>query len=375
MRRVFFACLLALATGCSPATESPLPDEPDAKTAGLDAGPPDDDARPPEAEGGALGEAAAEADGTADAPACGSQVDTSAPMFLFYGLYANQGDAPATLALLPTAGGEPTVTINRGANTDPNLPEFDPWKAKGGKIARTVDRLTETLDVWFPAGTAKAWFIGQLTSGFDYITIDELGDAPLWKDGGSRSKGFVKLLDDLAQAGFDRRVVLYVNAYNLDGQLPSFGDALRACRDHCRAIALEIYVSASDVFSPQPEQPGRCTRSTACFEKLAAELEAVAPGAAGRAITILGTSDGWNEGTSSANCTTPTGGHGALYDEYAALHAGHLTSKQPGVGAYSLGGATQAGSFTPLGQAQCIHALDHWSAWPHATGKNAPNCH
>ena len=364
MRRIVFPCLLASALGCSAAAESPTPPEPDADITASDATPASDPAPTP-----------ARTDGSVDAAvSCGSKVDTSAPMFLFYGLYDNQGDAAATLALLPTAGGEPTVAINRGAKTDPTLPEFDAWQKKGGKIARTLDRMTETLDVWFADGTAKDWFVTQLTSGFDYVTIDELGDAAPWKDGGSRSKGFVKLLDDLAQAGFDRRVVLYVNAYNLDGQLASFGQALRACRDHCRVIALEIYVPVSDVLSPQAEQPGRCTHSTGCFEKLATELEATAPGAAGRSITILGTSDAWNQGSASANCTAPGGGHGALYDQYAALHSGKLTSKQPGVGAYSLGGATAAGSFTPLAQAQCLRALDAYSAWPHGTGKTAPPC-
>ncbi len=336
---------------------------------------------PPERDGGleAPSDAAvpsAQSDSAADAgevAKCGSQVDTNAPMFLFYGLYYNQGDNPATLALVPTPNGESTVAINRGSKTDPNVPEFDAWRQKGGKIARTVDRMTETLDAWFAAGTAKQWFVDQLTSGFDYITIDELGDSPLWQDGGSRSKGFVKLLSDLAQAGFDRRVALYVNAYNLDGKLASYKEALRACRDHCRVIALEIYVTVADVFTPQPDQPGRCVGSTACFERLASQLEAVAPGAAGRAITILGTGDAWNQGSASANCTTPRGGHGALYDEYAELRAGKLTSKQPGVGAFSLGGATASGGFTPLAQAQCMHKLDGWP-WPHAAGTTAPPC-
>ena len=81
----------------------------------------------------------------------------------------------------------------------------------------------------------------------------------------------------------------------------------------------------SDVFLAQRNSPGHCEQSTACFEFIAAELESVAPGSAGRAITILGTADTWNQGSASADCTRSGGGHGALYDEYATLHAGKLT--------------------------------------------------
>ncbi len=224
----------------------------------------DDAAAPITAEADASAAATLDA---APAKKCGTKVDVDAPMFLFYGLYDNVGDDPATLELAPTANGEPTVTMNRGAKTDSlNLPEFDAWKKRGGKIARTVDRLPQTLDPWFSAGTAKKWFIDQLTSGFDYVTIDELKDATEWRDGQSRSKGFVQLLDDLAAAGFDRRVALYVNAYNLAGSLHLYQNALRACRDHCRVIALEIYVTVSDVFLAQRNSPGHCEQSTACFE-------------------------------------------------------------------------------------------------------------
>ena len=68
----------------------------------------DDAAAPITAEADASAAATLNA---APAKKCGTKVDVDAPMFLFYGLYDNVGDDPATLELAPTANGEPTVTI------------------------------------------------------------------------------------------------------------------------------------------------------------------------------------------------------------------------------------------------------------------------
>jgi hypothetical protein len=320
----------------------------------------------------------------------------SAPLFLYYGAYDKNGGSTATLALIQHGGtgknaqplsarGEPVLAINRALGPAAgNGAEFDAWRARGGRVAHVISRdvgeaTLPSLESMLGDGSAAARIGALLASGFDYVAVDELNaDATSWRDGGAHAQAFVQLLADLADAGLDRRLILYVNSYNLvpDPAQPerpsvgSFAQVLRACRDRCRIVASEIYLRTGFVFKPGAETPGHCTRRTACFEELAKRFEQVAPGINRRTITILGLSDLYSQSSPSALCAKPGGGAGALYLQYAALHQGALTRQQPGAGGYTLADVSNAG-FSALDQARCLHDLNLWSAWPQAGGEPA----
>ena len=92
------------------------------------------------------------------------------------------------------------------------------------------------------------------------------------------SRRFVGWLQQLAADGYDRRVILYVNLYNMPSTVGKYSEVLRACTRHCRAVGAEIYLSTSNVIRPRAETPGHCTRNISCLEILAEKLEMAAPG-------------------------------------------------------------------------------------------------
>ncbi|HEY8144009.1 MAG TPA: hypothetical protein VIG06_15090 [Kofleriaceae bacterium] len=298
-------------------------------------------------------------------------VDTRAPIFLFYGVYQpNPGETPradaaSTLSLLGT--GEPVLALRRAAVCAASEPELLPWQTGGGKIAHVMseDELLPRL----ADGSAAAAIAGLLHQGYAYVAIDELhaGLTPL-ADGQWGAGAFAALLDDLAAAGLDRRLILYVNSYNLIGQLHTFGQVLAACRDHCRIVASEVYLHTQHVFAPAAESPGHCNRSADCFERIAAEMGAAAPGINHRSITVLAISDELSQSRSDSLCERAGGLAGGLYIQYARLHAGTLTRLQPGVGAYTPARVDRRlhPSWGPAEQSDCLRRLDGWSYWPDA---------
>lgn len=304
-------------------------------------------------------------------PAAIVPVSPTAPIFLFYGAYQpNPGqtpraDAASTLSLLGT--GEPVLALRRPDTCAATEAELQPWQQGGGKIAHVMseDELLPRL----ADGTAAAAITHRLQQGYAYVAIDELhaGVAAL-RDGQWGAAAFAALLDQLAAAGLDRRVILYVNSYNLVGQLGSFRGALAACRDHCRILASEVYLHTQHVFAPAAESPGHCNRSTACFERLAAEMGAAAPGINHRSITVLAISDEFNQNRSDSLCTRAGGLAGGLYIQYGRLHAGSLTRLQPGVGAYTPARVDRRlhPAWGPAEQAACLRRLDGWLYWPDA---------
>ena len=298
-------------------------------------------------------------------------VDTRAPIFLFYGAYQpNPGETPradaaSTRSLLGT--GEPVLALRRAPVCAASEPELQPWQAGGGRIAHVMseDELLPRL----ADGSAAAAITDLLHQGYGYVAIDELhaGLTPL-RDGQWGAAAFAALLDQLAAAGLDRRLILYVNSYNLAGQLHTFRQVLTACRDHCRIVASEIYLHTQHVFAPAAEAPGHCNRSTGCFERLAAEMGAAAPGINHRAITVLAISDEFTQGRADSLCERPGGLAGGLYIQYARLHAGTLTGLQPGVAAYTAARVDRRlhPSWGPAEQAACLRRLDGWAHWPDA---------
>ncbi len=304
-------------------------------------------------------------------PAAVVPVDLDRPLFLFYGAYMpNPGqtpraDAASTLSLLGT--GEPVLALRRPETCAASEAELQPWQQAGGKIAHVMseDELLPRL----ADGTAAAAITARLQQGYAYVAIDELhaGLTPL-RDGQWGAVAFAALLAELAAAGLDRRVILFVNSYNLAGQLAAYRTVLAACRDHCRVLASEIYLHTAQVFVPAAEEPGHCNRSTDCFERLAAEMGAAAPGINHRTITILAVSDEFTQGRSDSLCERAGGLAGGLTIQYARLHSGTLTRLQPGVGAYTLARVDRRlhPSWGPAEQSACLRRLDGWLYWPDA---------
>jgi hypothetical protein len=298
-------------------------------------------------------------------------VDTLAPIFLFYGAYQpNPGqtpraDAASTLSLLGT--GEPVLALRRPEVCAATDPELQPWQQGGGKIAHVMseDELLPRL----ADGTAAAVITRLLQQGYAYVAIDELhGQLSELRDGQWGAAFFTRLLRDLAAAGLDRRLILYVNSYNLTGQFRSFRQVLTACRDHCRILASEVYLHTQHVFAPAAETPGHCNRSTDCFERLAIEMGTAAPGINHRAITVLAVSDEFNQRRADSLCERPGGLAGGLHTQYARLHAGTITRLQPGVGAYTPARVDRRlhMAWGPAEQAACLRRLNGWAYWPAA---------
>ena len=304
-------------------------------------------------------------------PAALVATDPDAPLFLFYGAYPpNPGqppraDAASTLSLLGAS--EPVLALRRLPTCAASDAELAPWQAGGGKVAHVMseDELLPRL----ADGSAAATIAALLQQGYAYLAIDELhAGLGALRDGAWGAAAFADLLGELAAAGLDRRIILYVNSYNLRGQLAGFRQVLAACRDHCRAVASEVYLHTQHVFAPAAEEPGHCNRSTACFEALAAEMGAAAPGVNHRTITVLAVSDEHSQDRADSLCERAGGGPGALHLQYARLHAGTLTRLQPGVGAYTPARVDRRRhpSWGPAEQADCLRRLDGWSSWPDA---------
>lgn len=325
----------------------------------------------------AAGQPAGSPDGglsDADLDGCPSAVvpvDPVRPIFLFYGAYMpNPGqtpraDAASTLSLLGT--GELVLALRRAETCAATDAELQPWQQGGGRIAHVMseDELLPRL----ADHTAAAAIGALLQRGYAYVAIDELhAGLTALRDGEWGAAAFAGLLAELAAAGLDRRVILYLNSYNLAGQLASFSTVLAACRDHCRILASEVYLHTDQVFAPAGEAPGHCNRSTDCFERLAAEMGAAVPGVNHRTVTILAIADEFNQSRSDSLCERAGGLAGGLYIQYARLHAGTLTRLQPGVGAYTPARVDRRlhPSWGPAEQAACLRRLDGWLYWPDA---------
>jgi len=294
-------------------------------------------------------------------------IDADAPIFVNYGPYRaasgkpSRVDSPQTLSL--TAPGERVITLRRpSVNCVRSVAELGPWIAGGGLVAHTMT--IEDLNTVLADGTSAQHVAKLLRSGYAYVAIDEIAFGNTgWRNGGVQVARFAKLATDLAAMGLDRRLIIYINSYNLAGILGQYSAVLATARDHARIIGSEIYVHTSDVEHARASPSGHCNRATSCFEQIAAEMGAAAPNINYRTVTVLGVSDEYNQGAPDALCNG-----GALQDQYAALHAGAHTRLQPGVGAYTLARIErdQHPSWGAAEHAACKRRLDAWAAWPRA---------
>lgn len=103
----------------------------------------------------------------------------------------------------------------------------------------------------------------KLDLGWDYIAIDEIKRLGLTTDSGDTRtidltndqtdlRRFVDALHALAAANpdYDRRVILFFAPHSADGpsaQLPDYRDLFTACRDHCRTVMHELYLTTREV--------------------------------------------------------------------------------------------------------------------------------
>ncbi len=300
-------------------------------------------------------------------PACDALVttDPQQPIFFFYGAYQATGapkprvDSGPSLAI--DTPGEKVILLRRA--TVPCVPttaELQPWIARGGLVAPVMS--IEELEAALDQGTAADRIETMLRHGYAYVAVDEVGHSSTgWRNGGARVAQLRQLLDTLASRGLDRRLIVYFNSYNMAGLFHLYGQTLALLRDHGRIVGSEIYIHTSNVFSPGAEPSGHCSHGVDCFERLAAEMSAAAPGINGHATTVIATSDEFTQGSPYELC----GSHDALYLQLAALHAGPHTRLQPGLGAYTLGRIERANhpSWGPMTHVACMNHLDAW--WRH----------
>lgn len=226
----------------------------------------------------------------------------------------------------------------------PSDPEARAW---GGRLARhvpaSVPKEPNRLDT-LVANLADfpAFVRARVAEGFAYVAIDELEPkkSAFLRDDDPRSDQFVAALRTLdADPMLRRRVILFVNSYNMSGpnfdELAQFGKVLRACRDTCRVIGAEMYLGTGESFGPgaatarSARAKGGCANGVDCMGYVVNKLERVAPGIRERTITILGVSDDYKP---ARNEESYCGGRGAIRAEMAKVRE----LRQPGVGTYSL---------------------------------------
>ncbi len=295
-------------------------------------------------------------------------IDPAAPIFFYYGAYRATGapaprvDSAPTLAIDPP--GEKVLMLRRpGVPCVGTVAELQPWLARGGMIAHVMS--IEELEAALDTGDAADRIEAMLRAGYAYVGVDEIGHSSTgWRQGGARVAQLRQLLQTLASRGLDRRLIVYVNSYNMAGILHLYADTFALLRDHARIVGYEVYLHTANVFSPGAEPAGHCTHSVDCFEQIAAEMSAAAPGINHRAATVIATSDEYTGGSPAELCRAPGGGAGALTRQLAAIHAGDHTRLQPGLGAYTLGRIERVNhpAWGPADHVACMNHLEHWWA-------------
>jgi hypothetical protein len=315
---------------------------------------------------GADGAEGDDADDEDDAAALAeSPLTTTRPIFLYYSGFASAADTRR----LKVKGGESVIVTNR----------LDVWGPGGGIVAYrmprqgSADALEATLDAPGSDEDAVAKTADRiralLAQGYKYVAIDELNDFlrphmkddtpnTAWRNGGTVARRWAMLL---AVPDLDRRLILYVNSYNMAGVMARYSDVLRASAAHCRVLGSEIYVSSD---CAREERPGRnakgqatCVNNATTFESIAAEMGRVAPNSNYRTITVLGVSDAYVAKKADVYCQGESGG--ALRHQYAKVHAGAHTKLQPGIGGYAPFNAT----WRTHEEAACLQTLNAWAGW------------
>jgi hypothetical protein len=311
-----------------------------------------------------------EADDADDAAALAeSPLTTTRPIFLYYSGFADRADTRR----LKVKGGESVIAANR----------LDVWgPGSSGVVAYrmprqgTADALETTLGAAGSDDDAVAQTADRiralLAQGYKYVAVDELNDFlrphmkddtpnTAWRNGGLLARRWVKLL---AVPDLDRRLILYVNSYNMVGVMARYSDVLRASAAHCRILASEIYVSSS---CARAERAGKnakgqatCVNNATTFDAIAEEMGRAAPNSNYRTITVLGISDAYVEKKADGYCQGESGG--ALRHQYAKIHAGAHTSLQPGIGGYAPIHAT----WRTHEEASCLRSLNAFAGWEDA---------
>lgn len=268
----------------------------------------------------------------------------SSDMGPFYALsHAGLGEVVITSSLM----GDGACASTPGGESAPS-PAFNGFRRQGGLVARSlplqwfrnsfkaVGGQSKGMDGRTPAAGK---LITMLQHGFAYITIDELDpneDADFY-DGTPLSRAMSAMLDELAGAGYDRRVILYLPSYGSRGMHGRVKDTLTAFKEHGRAVAPEVYLSPAAALDGRAAKPtGRYCTALSCIDSLSAEIESVAPGIGPRILTTLRVSHEGSDLSAGEICR-------AYQAQFAWLSKPH-TSMQRGVRLFSLSQVTLPGT-------------------------------
>ncbi|MBS2012831.1 MAG: hypothetical protein JST00_08095 [Deltaproteobacteria bacterium] len=301
--------------------------------------------------------------------------DPARPIVLHYGFLQDEAVPRSGAATTPNGALTGRLRVNGVENVivttaPPRSADVVAW---GGRVAYRATPAEITKPT---AAAAASWLRAKIDQGYHYVVLDEIEPSKSsgLADGTDGARALAAAMRALeADPRYRRRVVLMVNTYNMAGTarnaLASYSTVLRACRDHCRVAAAEVYLAAREAFAPGAPSATTCDSGIRCIGYLANALDDIAPGIAKKTITILDVRGQGNlPGRSPGSYCWGDGG-GALRAEIAKVRE----LGQPGVGFYALtyvaadlDGPAERATFdaTVKKFAGCTRALLAERAWP-----------
>lgn len=228
-----------------------------------------------------------------------------------------------------------------------------------------------------------AFWKAKLDLGWDYVAIDEIKLLDLrTADGGTRTTDFrdgkidmvrfQQALEELAALGYDKRVFPFFAPHSSSGpspQLPDYSDLFTVCRDRCRTVMHELYLSTTEV------EAGR----SVVFENVAVALHNLGISGINRATTAIiavgnedpDVEDPWHM-LDHAPCDispwndlacTPLPDSGGIQEQLSAMHQGQYSRHWWGVGFFKLGVVrSKSGYWTKQNFVESTaHRVDWWA--------------
>jgi hypothetical protein len=207
------------------------------------------------------------------------------------------------------------------------------------------------------ADDLAAFWEAKLDLGWDYISIDEIKVLALTVDGGGTRtvdfrngeidvERFASALEKLADLGYDKRVFPFFAPHSESGpsdQLPLYTELFTACRDHCRTVMHELYLTTTEV------EAGRWR----VFNNVATALHDLGVSNINRGTTAIiavgnegsGVTDPWfmlDDATCDISpwdglACPALPGSGGINEQLDAMHRGSYARYWWGVGFYKLG--------------------------------------
>jgi hypothetical protein len=146
----------------------------------------------------------------------------------------------------------------------PHTPAFTAWRDRAKLAKRVKD---EQLKAWLASGTPPEEIAERIARyfrfGWDYVFVDELnvGDfGDRTERGPENLRKLRAVLETLADLGFDRRFIIFLNPYTVSvarrpnsvGRIGGIRGLMRTCARRCRALLFESY--------PEAGRTRRCRR-------------------------------------------------------------------------------------------------------------------